>query len=308
MKTEVSFHLTVLLRILHYGEESDLATYSDALRDMLKELYTSSDHADVSLITEDRKILKAHKHILSYCSPVFRDILSITNEQCPLIYLRGIQKSEMESILQFMYLGEASFFQDRMNEFLLVANNLQIKELHKNIEVDNGGEKNLNEPETATPDGELHDTENADERTSHGTRNNDLNKSQVSKDPVPIFGGQSLIQSREGRRGTCEPCGKYYADLSQHVKVKHSNLRYECEHCQHQSSTPANLRIHVESKHEGTKYPCDQCEYTAGTKMGVKFHKDFKHLGIRYSCNECEMKFTQKHDLKRHQERVHRYL
>ena len=30
-------------------------TYSDALRDMLKELYTSLDYADVSIITEDRK-------------------------------------------------------------------------------------------------------------------------------------------------------------------------------------------------------------------------------------------------------------
>ena len=218
-------------------------TYSDALRDMLKELYTTPDHTDVSFITEDRKILKAHKHILSYCSPVFRDILSITNEQCPLIYLRGIQKSEMESILQFMYLGEASFLQDRMNEFLLVANNLQIKELHKNIEVDNGG--NLNVPETGTLDAELHDTENAEERTSHGTGNNDLSNSQISKDPVSIFGGQSLMKSGEGPGGTCEPCGKFYAKINQHVRVKHSNLRYECEHCQHQSSTPANLRIHA---------------------------------------------------------------
>ena len=168
-------------------------TYSDSLSDMLKELYTSLDYADVSIITEDRKELKAHKHILSFCSPVFKDILSITQEKCPVIYLRGIQHSEMESILQFMYLGEASFLQDRMNEFLLVANNLQVKELHKNIEIDEDKEFQ----ENSEPEGESSSTENQSTNAN------------ASKDPVQIFESQPLVQTRDGRGGTCQPCGKY---------------------------------------------------------------------------------------------------
>ena len=35
----------------------------------------------------------------------------------------------MESILQFIYLGKASFFQERMKEFLGVGKDLQIKEI-----------------------------------------------------------------------------------------------------------------------------------------------------------------------------------
>ena len=45
------------------------------------------------------------------------------------MYLRGIQFSEMESIMQFIYLGEATFFEERMDEFLAVAKSLEIKEL-----------------------------------------------------------------------------------------------------------------------------------------------------------------------------------
>ena len=52
----------------------------------------------------------------------------------PVIYLRGIQYSEMESILQFIYLGEAKFYEERMNEFFNVAKNLDIRELAKGIE------------------------------------------------------------------------------------------------------------------------------------------------------------------------------
>ena len=271
-------------------EKYDLTwhTYSDALRDMLKELYTSLDYADVSIITEDRKELKAHKHILSFCSPVFKDILSISQEKCPIIYLRGIQQSEMESVLQFMYLGEASFMQDRMNEFLLVANNLQIKELHKNIEIEDNDEELQNKERTLTE--------------------NESTTAKVSQDPVPIFENQSLVQSsrsRDGVSGTCQPCDKYYANLKQHTKVKHSGINYECPHCKHKSSTAANLRIHVQSKHEGAKFPCDQCDYTASTKMGVKFHRDLVHLGKRYPCDECDSTFTQNHQLNIHKEKLH---
>ena len=45
------------------------------------------------------------------------------------MYLKGIQYSEMESILQFIYLGEASFYEERMVKFFAVAKSLEIKEL-----------------------------------------------------------------------------------------------------------------------------------------------------------------------------------
>ena len=46
-----------------------------------------------------------------------------------MIYLRGIQHEEIESILEFMYLGEATVQQERMEEFLKVGQSLEIKEL-----------------------------------------------------------------------------------------------------------------------------------------------------------------------------------
>ena len=110
-------------------------TYSDHLRGILKELNSDESFADVTLVTDDKKQIKAHRNILSACSSVFKEILHInTNNNHPVIYLRGIQHSEMESILQFIYLGEAKFYEERMNEFLTVAKNLDIRELATGIE------------------------------------------------------------------------------------------------------------------------------------------------------------------------------
>ena len=123
-------------------------TYSDHLRNILKEISSDDSFADVTLVTDDKKQLKAHRNILSACSSVFKEILQInTNNNHPVIYLRGIQHPEMESILQFIYLGEAKFYEERMNEFLTVAKNLDIRELAKGIE---DGDSTINEDDTNT--------------------------------------------------------------------------------------------------------------------------------------------------------------
>ena len=103
----------------------------------MREMMTSDDFTDVTLVTDDKKTIKAHRNILSACSPVFKNILQMEiNKIHPVIYLRGIQYSEIESILQFIYLGEAKFYEERMNEFLSVSKNLEIQELSKDVEVD----------------------------------------------------------------------------------------------------------------------------------------------------------------------------
>ena len=109
-------------------------TYSEHMIDMMHDLLTSKDFTDVTFVTSDEKAIKAHRNILSACSPVFKNILQMEPQnQQPTIYLRGIQYSEIEAILQFIYLGEAKVCEERMNEFLMVARDLKIKELHKNV-------------------------------------------------------------------------------------------------------------------------------------------------------------------------------
>ena len=111
-------------------------TYTDHLKQMLQSLMNDKDSQDVTLVCDDKVKIKAHRIVLKACSPVFKNILENNDRGGQTIYLRGIQHQEMESILQFMYLGEATFYQDRMNEFLSVAKNLEIKELSKDVELD----------------------------------------------------------------------------------------------------------------------------------------------------------------------------
>ena len=79
-------------------------------------------------MTDDKQQIRAHRNILSACSPVFKSILQIDSKNAnPVIYLREIQHPEMESIMQLIYLGEARFYKERMSEFLTVSKNLNLK-------------------------------------------------------------------------------------------------------------------------------------------------------------------------------------
>ena len=125
-------------------------TYSDHLRDMLHNMRKSENLTDVTLVCDDQRQFKAHKVVLSACSTVFKNIIDSLPLNSSVIYLRGIQHQEMESILEFMYLGVATFYQERMNEFLNVAKNLEIKEISKDLEFNDSEESNNEQDVTVT--------------------------------------------------------------------------------------------------------------------------------------------------------------
>ena len=104
--------------------------FSENLNSMFRELYGEERYADVTLVSDDQRVFRAHRIILRANSPVLRNIIdSNQSGQHPLIYLRGIQHRELSSILQFIYLGEGTFYQDRMTEFLRAAKDLEVRDI-----------------------------------------------------------------------------------------------------------------------------------------------------------------------------------
>jgi len=103
-------------------------TFASHGQGLFRNLMETQEFTDVTLISDDHHQYKVHKFILSGCSTAFRQILT-SNPLNTSIYLRGIHHEEIESILQFIYLGEATFYHERMNEFLNVAKSLDIKEI-----------------------------------------------------------------------------------------------------------------------------------------------------------------------------------
>ena len=92
-------------------------------------------YSDVMLVSDDQIQFKAHKIVLSACSPVFKKIIERSSNHHPLIYLRAIQSYEIESIIQFMYHGEGKCYYERMRELLKVAQDLEVKNISGGVEL-----------------------------------------------------------------------------------------------------------------------------------------------------------------------------
>ena len=223
-------------------------SYSNHLREALGEMMTSGDFADVTLVTDDKKQIKAHRNILSACSSVFKEIFQInSNNNHSVVYLRGIQHSDMESILQFIYLGETNLHKERLNEFLIVAKDLGIQELGDGIEVEDYISNNDNEY-----------------------------NSIMEAEESPIKKEDEME----------EPNKLDVHDDGQHNQSVSKTKKYGCQECDKRYTKKTHLKVHIKSVHEGVKYPCNQCGYQASQKVNLRSHIQSIHEGIKRLRNE----------------------
>jgi hypothetical protein len=206
---------------------------------------------DVTLITEDGQHLEAHKVVLSASSPFFMNILKINKHPNPLIYLKGFKANDLVSILDFMYHGVADVYQDNLDKFLAVAEELQLKGLTAGAEKKDESEEEIkNGPIPMKTEIFAPIPEN-----DYGSRNASIDQTKIiattiQSANVTFTGGSSeelketlwSMISQAGTVLTCTVCGK----------SKDKAL---------DSQAKRHMVSHVESLHiEGVSYECTKCD------------------------------------------------
>ncbi|KAK2719759.1 protein tramtrack, alpha isoform-like isoform X1 [Artemia franciscana] len=102
--------------------------HSSALLSIFEQLLQTEIFTDVTLAI-DGVLLKAHKLVLSACSPYFQMIFASHNSKHPIVILKDVHYQDMRALLDFMYRGEVSVDQDRLPQFLHLAETLRIRGL-----------------------------------------------------------------------------------------------------------------------------------------------------------------------------------
>ncbi|XP_058795894.1 sex determination protein fruitless isoform X17 [Phymastichus coffea] len=91
-------------------------------------LLESGTLVDCTLAAEG-KYLKAHKVVLSACSPYFEGLLSEHYDKHPVFILKDVKFKELKAMMDYMYRGEVNISQDQLTALLKAAESLQIKGL-----------------------------------------------------------------------------------------------------------------------------------------------------------------------------------
>ena len=103
--------------------------YQENIASSYRELRESQEFGDVTLVCEDNQKIEAHRLVLSSASKIFRNILFGNKHSHPLIYMRGIKAKDLVCLVDFIYHGEANVYEEDLNDFLLIAEELELKGL-----------------------------------------------------------------------------------------------------------------------------------------------------------------------------------
>lgn len=102
--------------------------YQANLTSVFEQLLQNEQFVDVTLSCDGVSI-KAHKVVLSACSPYFTALFNDNPCKHPIIIMRDIKLAELKAIVEFMYRGEINVCQDQIGPLLRIAELLKIRGL-----------------------------------------------------------------------------------------------------------------------------------------------------------------------------------
>merc|ERR1719322_456080 len=111
-----------------------LDEFDKNIREYFSSLRKDGRMFDVTLATEDGQQIQAHRIILSAGSKFFSDIFLNSHHSNILVYLKGIRIAQLESLIDFIYSGEAFITQEDLKLFLEAGKELQVKGLQGELQ------------------------------------------------------------------------------------------------------------------------------------------------------------------------------
>ena len=239
-------------------------------------LRNDKDFTDVTLACEDGQLMEAHKVILASSSPFFQNILQKSKHPHPLIYLRGFQSKDFVSILDFLYSGVANVYQEDLDSFLALAEDIQLKGL------------------TGQTSGELIEEE---EKTKH------LEPVQKSNN---LFQKSTSLKTDKDKEKVPKKSSTAVAIPS----LTSADLQALDEKVMSMMEIGLNM-IPIAKQANGktkmaTLYICKVCG-KEGRNWIIRGHIEAIHLeGIRIPCNYCDKNFPSRNALVEHKSRIHK--
>ena len=226
----------------------------------------TNDFADVTLACEDGQQVEAHKVILAASSPFFQKLLGRNKHPHPLIFMRGMKSDDLLAIVDFLYRGEANVFQENLDSFLAIAEELQLKGLTGKMD-----EKVQDYDEEEKPS-KIFNTHTNIPKTS-------LKRQTPSSKIIRAEENRSLAipSNFSGDMDALDEKVKSMMEKSQNF-YQHQNIKADiCKVCGKEGRYNA-IKDHIEANHlEGIVIPCNLCDRTFRSRNGFRLHNRQHH-------------------------------
>ena len=210
--------------------------WSNNLREYFNHLLHDDDAQDVTIITDNHNKVQAHRIVLQCGSLFFRDILN--NVGSNILYLRGVDQSCINYILEFVYTGKATIAQDKLEQFMRVSIDLKIVGIYKA------------DDDVVLQPGET-DSSHESSQPSYSDINRDQQESYVNMNG--LSGSSSEEYSHE-----------YDSLLHIYDNLEEHKLSNDVESTEGEGNSDDKLFV---------KFACDLCDKTFLNKSNLKLHR-----------------------------------
>ena len=245
--------------------------FKDNLGSAFESLREDSDFSDVTLASEDGLFVEAHKVILTVSSPFFKRLLQRSKDSHPIIYMRGIKSDDLKSIMDFLYKGEANIYQDDLECFLKLAEDLQLRGLTAGANHD-GYPKGPFSPSNA-----IH--EKFESPKMHKITPFESMKMEAQNKPCTDESSEGIVAiPNEQLQGGLNGLDEQVKSLMVFGPNKlHGRSTRICTVCQKESSQRVIID-HIEANHiSGISLQCNMCQKTSRSRASLKMHKFNQH-------------------------------
>ena len=262
--------------------------FEETIRNYFKALRSEQKLFDVTLATDDGHQIQAHKVILSSGSDFFSDIFSKFDKPDMFVYLKGITRTDLENITNFLYNGETFVPQQQLPTFLENAQELKVKGL-KNVE-----DSNSDEP--------THNVLIAEEKFQ---RNIAIAESEAEDNSYT--GKQQLdIESNISAFKEDYSFNEKNLKLNGHLEklIEKSEGLWKCILCEKTSNRKYSMLLYAEIHVEGNIQSCSICVKTFNTRDGLRTHVNDIHSKL-YSYMVCGKADMNKSSVRNHKKKCH---
>lgn len=267
---------------LHLRWHSHATTFTT----MLSELHHGRAYTDVSLVC-DGGIVRAHRAILSLCSPYLAVVLGACPDTDAPLLLPEVPVQDVLYLVSFIYRGQVDVHQQHIASFLNTAKQLHVLGLEE-------GDRLVDSPSKSEGSSSTSGSEAGDEPNTTSFINGNNNNENEDEE----------AEAEDEEEEDDEEMGESIDVIKHELSVKEE----PCENSDVTADvTPdgrIDLNFYLQQAIQSASMPCPLCKKEFKSQSGLRDHIRL-HTGERpFECEFCQMNFARASHLKRHR-RMH---